>query len=61
METKTTYDPPVALIAWPRDAEYAEDLRAAGLPRLLMLSATADLCVTTSCKIGFASRRIHSK
>jgi DNA-binding response OmpR family regulator len=42
METKTTYDPPVALIAWPRDAEYAEDLRAAGLPRLLMLSATAD-------------------
>jgi DNA-binding response OmpR family regulator len=42
MDRKISYDPPVALIAWPRDAEHAEDLRAAGLPRLLLLSEAAE-------------------
>jgi DNA-binding response OmpR family regulator len=39
---ETRYDSPVALLAWPRDAAQAEDLRVAGIPRLLMLSAAAD-------------------
>ena len=39
---ETTHDPPVALVAWPRDADQAHGLRAAGIPRLLMLSATAE-------------------
>jgi DNA-binding response OmpR family regulator len=47
MDAKTSYDSPVALIPWPRDAEHAEAMRTAGLPRLLLLSETADppLCV----------------
>ena len=36
------YDYPVALVAWPRQKDHAEDLRAAGLPRLLMLTQSAE-------------------
>ena len=42
MDAKTSFDSAVALIAWPRDAQHAEAMRAARLPRLLMLSETAD-------------------
>ena len=42
MDSKSRYDSPVALVAWPRDKEHAEDLRAAGLPRLLLLSQSTD-------------------
>ncbi|MEO8693976.1 MAG: winged helix-turn-helix domain-containing protein [Acidimicrobiales bacterium] len=38
----TRSDAPVAMLAWPRDAARAEDLRMAGVPRLLMLSASSD-------------------
>ena len=42
MDPHIIYDAPVALIVWPRDAEHAEEMRVAGLPRLLMLSAATD-------------------
>jgi DNA-binding response OmpR family regulator len=42
MHTDIINDSPVALIAWPRDAEHAEQMRVAGLPRLLMLSDAAE-------------------
>ena len=42
MDAKTVYDSPVALIVWPRDAKRAEEMRAAGLPRLLMLPEAVD-------------------
>ena len=42
MDGKNSYDPPVALIAWPRDAKHAEVLRTAGLPRLLMLTEATE-------------------
>jgi DNA-binding response OmpR family regulator len=36
------HDASVALVAWPYEADHAEELRMAGRPRLLMLSAADD-------------------